>query len=169
MILPCINLKKLRTTFNEAVSNTCKVKDCELALLEFPESKLILKIDAIPEIDRSGKKSDYAISVNSGDGAFFLPIEFKSGNPKVSYAEKQIQSTVDFFKSHLPNGVNYYPVLVSGHIKGCERRNLSKSRINCPSGEKHIRHVRCDGMIKWDDVKNTAGRLIPDTKNGRRP
>ena len=160
MILPCINLEKLRTTFNEAVSTTCKVRSCELDLLKFPESKLILKIDSIPEIDRGGKKSDYAISVNSGDGAFFLPIEFKSSNPKVSDAVEQLQSAVDFFKSHLPNGVNYYPVLVSGHIKTLERRILSKSRINCPSGKKvGIRHVRCGKMIKWDDVKNTATKV----------
>ena len=144
---------KLKNYFPECVSGSCKAEQCELKLDGFPKERVILNVDNIKKPKQLGRRCDYVVIVDESNRVFFLPIEFKSSKLDLTKIKAQLESTILFFKKHLPNQLALCPVLVSKNLRPQERKLLSKIKIESSFGDKLIRHVRCNHYLEWSQVK----------------
>lgn len=150
---PVIFSERLEKKFMSCVRNRCKVSDCELKLDGFPEKTSIFDVDCIIRSQNPGRRCDFAIVADENGTTFFLPIEFKTSNPKYQRIKEQLEDSIKFFKQYL-NQFQCCPVLVSKKLKPQDRKRLVETVIRYGQGRsKRITHVICNKSLRWDKVK----------------
>lgn len=155
---------QIKSKFSNGVETQCKEKKCELKLTGFPPTKVILNVDRVMP-KKGEKRCDRVIVVDERNDVFFLPIEFKSNNPKLSHVQEQLAGGTQFFQDYLPDECKFYPVLVSKKIATQERKKLRSAKVISKYGEKRIKHIQCNESLAWKDVRKQPSSLKEQSKN----
>ncbi len=145
---------RIKSQFNNGVVTQCREQDCELKLKKFPDATVIFNVDnVIPQPpEYSAKRCDRVIVADESGDVFFIPVEFKSTNFRLSYVKEQLEGGTRFFQNYLPNKSKFYPILVSKKITTRERRKLRSTKVISKYGEKRIKHIQCNKSLTWKEV-----------------
>lgn len=147
---------RIESKFSRGVETQCKAKNCKLKLKGFPRNRIIINVDTVipkPPV-YLGKRCDRVIVVDESSKVFVMPVEFKTGNVKLSDVKEQLEGGTRFFQKHLPDKCRFYPVLVSKSITPQEGRKLEKVMVDSPYGKRRIRRVKCNNALAWQKVNN---------------
>ncbi len=142
----------------ENCGKSCSRGGCRVYLTDAPTDRVIVDADkAFPAHEREGKRCDFILFVDRGDGRLLAaPVELKGGRADASEAIEQLQGGADFAACFAPSpNADCRPILFHGrNLHRMERGRLNRAKIAFRGLELTVKTAQCGRP------RNLAGALF---------